>query len=100
MDALLLSRIQFGFTIGLHYLFPVSTLGLTLFIVILETLYFVKKTAVYKSISSFLIGLLGPIFIFGVATGVRRFAQHIVSADHGPYRRFYSSCGSNRVFLS
>jgi cytochrome d ubiquinol oxidase subunit I len=70
MDALVLSRIQFGFTIGFHYLFPVSTLGLTLFIVILETLYFVKKTAVYKSISSFLIGLLGPIFIFGVATGL------------------------------
>lgn len=70
MDALHLARIQFGFTIAFHYLFPISTLGLTFFIVIFETLSLVRKTAIYKSISSFFVGILGLIFAFGVATGL------------------------------
>ena len=34
MDALLLARIQFAFTIGFHFLFPPTTLGLTLVLVL------------------------------------------------------------------
>ena len=36
MEALLLARIQFAFTIGFHYLFPPVTIGLSLVIVIIE----------------------------------------------------------------
>jgi cytochrome d ubiquinol oxidase subunit I len=43
MDAVLLSRIQFGLTAGFHFLYPPLTLGLTLFIVMLETLHLAKK---------------------------------------------------------
>ena len=35
----LLSRAQFAFTIGYHYLFPQLTMGLALLILILKTLY-------------------------------------------------------------
>ncbi|MCD4695263.1 MAG: cytochrome ubiquinol oxidase subunit I [Bacteroidales bacterium] len=35
MDVVLLSRIQFGFAAGFHFLFPPLTLGLTLVIFIL-----------------------------------------------------------------
>src|SRR5215211_7164110 len=37
-DAILLSRLQFAFTIVYHYLFPQLTMGLALFLVVLKTL--------------------------------------------------------------
>ena len=38
MDALVLHRIQFAFTITFHYLFPQLTMGLALLILILKTI--------------------------------------------------------------
>ncbi len=70
MTELMLSRMQFGVSIGIHYLFPITTLGLTLFILIFETLYIRKKQAEYRTISAFLVKLLGLIFVAGVATGL------------------------------
>ena len=70
MDAVLLARIQFGLAAGFHFLFPPTTFGLTLIILILETLYIKKKDELYKNISSFLIKILGVVFIMGVATGI------------------------------
>lgn len=70
MDAVLLARIQFGFTAGFHFLFPPTTFGLTFIILILETLYLRTKEEIYKNISSFLIKILGAVFIMGVATGI------------------------------
>ena len=66
----LLSRIQFGLAIGFHFLFPVTTLGLMLFVVIFESLYFFKNENEYRIISSFLIRILGVVFAIGVATGI------------------------------
>ena len=37
MDALLLHRLHFAFTITYHYLFPQLTMGLALLIVVLKT---------------------------------------------------------------
>ena len=70
MDAVLLARIQFGFTAGFHFLFPPTTFGLTFIILILESLYIKTKEEIYKNISSFLIKILGAVFIMGVATGI------------------------------
>jgi cytochrome bd ubiquinol oxidase subunit I len=70
MDALILSRIQFGISIGFHYIYPIVTLGLTFFIVIFETLYLFRKREVDRSISGFLINILGVTFALGVATGI------------------------------
>ena len=70
MDAVLLARIQFGFTAGFHFLFPPTTFGLTFIIMILESLYLKTKEEIYKNISSFLIKILGAVFIMGVATGI------------------------------
>jgi cytochrome d ubiquinol oxidase subunit I len=70
MDAVFLSRLQFGFTAGFHFLFPPLTLGLTLIIFILETLYLQSSRDLYKGISSFLIRILGLVFVMGVATGI------------------------------
>ena len=70
MDALLLARIQFAFTIGFHFLFPAMTLGTALIILISETLHLVKKDDIYRKITDFLARLLGLIFVVGAATGI------------------------------
>jgi len=38
-SALLLSRIQFGFTISFHIIFPAFTIGLAAWLTVLEGLY-------------------------------------------------------------
>ncbi|MBP7231039.1 MAG: cytochrome ubiquinol oxidase subunit I [Syntrophaceae bacterium] len=70
MDALLLARIQFAFTIGFHFLFPAMTLGVALILLISETLFLVKKDEIYRRITDFLARLLGLIFVVGAATGI------------------------------
>ena len=42
MDAVMLSRLQFAFTIGFHFIFPPTTFALTLIILIVESA-FVRK---------------------------------------------------------
>ncbi len=70
MDALILARLQFAFTVGFHFLFPAMTLGTSLVILFSETLYLVKKKVVYRKITDFLARLLGLIFVVGTATGI------------------------------
>jgi cytochrome d ubiquinol oxidase subunit I len=70
MSPVFLARLQFGLTAGFHFLFPPTTLGLTLVILILESLYIRKKADVYKDVSSFLIRVLAVVFVMGVATGI------------------------------
>ncbi|MBN1221617.1 MAG: cytochrome ubiquinol oxidase subunit I [Candidatus Aminicenantes bacterium] len=70
MDAVLLAKIQFGFTAGFHFLFPPTTFGLTLVILIFESLYLRSKDELFKRISSFLIRILAVIFVMGVSTGI------------------------------
>lgn len=70
MTELMIARMQFGMSIGIHYLFPIATLGLTLLIVIFETLYITKREELYRTISSFLVKMLSLIFVAGVATGL------------------------------
>jgi len=70
MDAVFLARLQFGLTAGFHFLFPPTTLGLSLLIVIFETLYAKTKDAVYQRLSVYLVKILGTVFVMGVATGI------------------------------
>jgi len=70
VDAVLLAKIQFGFTAGFHFLFPPTTFGLTLIILIIESLYLKTNEALYKTLSSFLIKILAVVFVMGVATGI------------------------------
>lgn len=70
MDAVFLARLQFGLTAGFHFLFPPTTLGLSLLLVIVETLYVKTKDAVYQRLSVYLVKILGTVFVMGVATGI------------------------------
>ncbi len=70
MDAVFLSRLQFGLTAGFHFLFPPTTLGLSFIIVVIEALYARTKNEVYKRLSVYLVKILGTVFVMGVATGI------------------------------
>ncbi|HMA54075.1 MAG TPA: cytochrome ubiquinol oxidase subunit I [Acidobacteriota bacterium] len=70
MDAVFLARLQFGLTAGFHFLFPPTTLGLSLLLVIIEALYARTKNEVYKRLSVYLVRILGTVFVMGVASGI------------------------------
>lgn len=70
MDAVLLARLQFGLTAGFHFLFPPTTFGLTLLVVVMEALYLKTKDESYKRLSIYLVRILGTVFVMGVATGI------------------------------
>jgi cytochrome d ubiquinol oxidase subunit I len=70
MDAVLLARLQFGLTAGFHFLFPPTTLGLSLVVVIVEGLYLRTKNEAWKQLSAYLVRILGTVFVMGVATGI------------------------------
>jgi cytochrome d ubiquinol oxidase subunit I len=70
MDAILLARLQFAFTIGFHFLFPAMTLGTALVILISESMHLIKKDPLYAKITDFFARLLGLIFVVGTATGI------------------------------
>ena len=70
MDAVLLSRIQFAFTVGFHFLFPPLTFGLTLIILIFETLHLRKNQELFKKLTDFFVKILGLVFVIGTATGI------------------------------
>ncbi|MCP4148145.1 MAG: cytochrome ubiquinol oxidase subunit I [bacterium] len=70
MDAILLARIQFAFAAGFHFLFPPTTLGLSFVIVIVESLNYKTGKEIYKKLSTFLVKILGLVFVVGAATGI------------------------------
>lgn len=70
MAAVFLARLQFGLIAGFHFLFPPTTLGLSLIVFILETLSLRTKNEAYRRLSVYLVKVLGTVFVMGVATGI------------------------------
>jgi cytochrome d ubiquinol oxidase subunit I len=70
LDAVTLSRLQFGTTIIYHYLFVPLTMGLVVLIAIMETLYVHSGNAVYKRMAQFWGKLFLINFSLGVVTGI------------------------------
>jgi cytochrome d ubiquinol oxidase subunit I len=70
LDAVLLSRIQFAFTAGFHFLFPPLTIGLAAIMVIMETIYVRTGDKFYLMMAKFWVKLFAATFSIGVATGI------------------------------
>lgn len=70
MDVVLLSRLQFAFTVMFHYIFPPLTIGLSLVIVYLLGMHLKTKQAIYDSAARFWTKIFGINFAVGVATGI------------------------------
>ena len=70
MDALFLSRLQFVFTVAVHYIFPPVSIGIAFLIVLLEGKFLRTGNEVFKKAVHFWLQLFGLLFAFGVVTGV------------------------------
>jgi cytochrome bd ubiquinol oxidase subunit I len=70
MDAEVLSRIQFAFTISFHYIYPPLSIGLGLLLVVFEGMYLRTGNKIYEQITRFWIKIFALIFGIGVATGI------------------------------
>src|SRR3954466_3216274 len=70
LTALLLSRIQFAFTITFHIIFPSFTIGLAAWLTVLETLWIATGRPAYRVLFDFWLKIFGVAFGLGVVSGV------------------------------
>ena len=70
LSALLLSRIQFAFTISFHIVFPAFTIGLAAWLACLEGLSLGTGKPVYRRLFDFWLRIFGIAFGLGVVSGI------------------------------
>ncbi|MGV8940109.1 MAG: cytochrome ubiquinol oxidase subunit I [Lysobacter sp.] len=70
LDALLLARIQFGFTISFHIIFPAITIGLASYLTVLEATWLYTKRRVYLDLFQFWLKVFAVAFGMGVVSGI------------------------------
>jgi cytochrome d ubiquinol oxidase subunit I len=88
LDALLLSRLQFAFTIAFHIIFPSFTIGLASFLAVLEGLWLTTKKEAFKALYLFWIKIFAISFGMGVVSGV------VLSYEIGTNWSVYSTVAS------
>ncbi|PWC28509.1 cytochrome ubiquinol oxidase subunit I [Teichococcus aestuarii] len=70
LDVVALSRLQFALTALYHFLFVPLTIGLSILLAIMETVYVMTGRAVWREMTRFWGTLFGINFVLGVATGL------------------------------
>jgi cytochrome bd ubiquinol oxidase subunit I len=70
LTALELARIQFGFTISFHIIFPAITIGLASYLAVLEGLWLWKGDVVYRDLYHFWSKIFAVNFAMGVVSGL------------------------------
>jgi cytochrome d ubiquinol oxidase subunit I len=70
LDVLMLSRIQFAFTIAFHIIFPSFTIGLASWLVVLEAQWLRTGNLLYKHLFKFWAKVFAVSFGLGVVSGI------------------------------
>jgi len=70
MDIVELSRLQFAFTAMVHFLFVPLTIGMTVLLAIMESVYVMTGKTIYREMTKFWGKLFGINFALGVTTGI------------------------------
>src|SRR5246127_2896023 len=70
MDVVQLSRVQFGLTAMYHFLFVPLTLGLSVLLGVMESVYVMTGRDIWRQMTRFWGLLFGINFAMGVATGI------------------------------
>ncbi|NEU95250.1 cytochrome ubiquinol oxidase subunit I [Bradyrhizobium uaiense] len=68
--ALLLSRLQFAFTISFHIIFPAFSIGLAAWLAVLEAMHLWTGKPVFRTLFQFWLKVFGVAFGLGVVSGV------------------------------
>ena len=70
LDALLLARIQFAFTVSFHFVFPAFSIGLASYLMVLEGLWLTTKKGVYANLFRYWLKIFAVVFGMGVVSGI------------------------------
>ncbi|MBS1165003.1 MAG: cytochrome bd ubiquinol oxidase, subunit [Proteobacteria bacterium] len=70
LDALLLARLQFAFTIAFHIVLPAFTIGLASYLFVLNALWLITKRQVYEELFNFWKTIFAVAFGMGVVSGI------------------------------
>ena len=70
LTALLLSRLQFAFTVSFHIIFPSFTIGLAAWLTVLEALHLWTGRPAYRLVFEFWLKIFGVAFGLGVVSGI------------------------------
>src|ERR1700681_3518077 len=70
ITALLLSRLQFAFTVSFHIIFPSFTIGLAAWLTVLEALHLRSGRPAYRVVFEFWLKIFGVAFGLGVVSGI------------------------------
>ncbi len=70
LDAVLLARIQFAFTVSFHFIFPAFSIGLASYLAVLEALWLRTGRAVYLELFRYWVKIFAVAFAMGVVSGI------------------------------
>jgi cytochrome bd ubiquinol oxidase subunit I len=89
LDATLLSRIQFGFVVTFHIVFPSFTIGLAAWLATIDGAYLLTGNPIYRRVFDFWLKAFALCFGMGVVTGIVMAFQFgtnwsVMSARTGP----------------
>jgi cytochrome d ubiquinol oxidase subunit I len=70
MDAVNLARIQFGFTVSFHFIFPAFSIGLASYLFVLEALWLRTGKGVYANLYRYWLKIFAVAFGMGVVSGL------------------------------
>jgi cytochrome d ubiquinol oxidase subunit I len=70
LSALLLSRLQFAFTVSFHIVFPSFTIGLAAWLTTIEALHLATGRPAYRIVFEFWLKIFGIAFGLGVVSGI------------------------------
>ena len=70
LDALMLARIQFAFTVSFHFFFPAFSIGLASYLAVLEGLWLKTGRSVYLDLFKYWLKIFAIAFAMGVVSGI------------------------------
>jgi cytochrome d ubiquinol oxidase subunit I len=70
LDATLLARLQFAFTVSFHFIFPSFTIGLASYLAVLEGLWLWTGRSVYLDLFKYWLKIFALTFGMGVVSGI------------------------------
>lgn len=70
VDALMLARAQFGFTIAFHIIFPAMSIGLASYLAVLEGAWLITGKPVYLATFRYWLTIFAVVFGVGVVSGL------------------------------
>ena len=70
LSALTLARMQFGFTVSFHFIFPAFSIGLASYLAVLEGLWLKTKQPVYLDLFRYWLKIFALAFAMGVVSGI------------------------------